>query len=132
MSNRVPHILVINDEPLILAQIDKWLTKAGYLVQTSETGAQGAKLASQNVYDLIVLDFNLKRELDGVKTAFNFIPIFKKMNSNTPIIVTSATQELISIPALLQKGALKVILADRFFFKKLVIDVKHYLSARQN
>ncbi|MBN1466241.1 response regulator [candidate division KSB1 bacterium] len=118
-----PHILVINDEPLILAQIDKWLTRAGYRVHTSETGGQGEQLVSQNSYDLIVVDYNLKAEQDGAKTALDYIPTFKRLNPVAPIIVTSATRELISIPMLLKKGVAKVILADRSFFKRLLMDI---------
>lgn len=110
-------ILIINDEPDLLNQMFRWLSEEGYGVECTHQGEKGIKLAKNNSYDLILLDYNLKRESDGEKTASDFIPQLVHDNPLTPIIVTSATVENISASKL---GVSKVLIIDRSFWKKLL------------
>lgn len=115
--NSVKQILVINDEPDMLAQIRRWLKAAGYSVKCTLWGKAGVELAKSNLYDLILLDYNLKKEEDGEKTAGNFIPLLRGINPFTPIVVTSATEKNITAHGL---GVVDVIIVDSSFWSKLI------------
>lgn len=85
-------ILVVNDEREMLVQIKRWLAIAGYLVKCTVTAENGIKLFSKKHFDLVVLDYHLKEEKAGEKTARTFIPVFKNINPSVPIVILSATE----------------------------------------
>ncbi|UJJ32956.1 heavy metal response regulator transcription factor [Halopseudomonas maritima] len=52
-------ILIIEDEPKTAAYLHQGLSENGYVVDTSDNGIDGHHLATQQHYDLIILDINL-------------------------------------------------------------------------
>ncbi len=91
MGTKQKRILVINDEEGFLEQFKKWLTLYGYETETVDSGESGLDLLKEQFFDLVFLDYNLKKEKDGIKTASNFIPKIRQINHSLPIIVTSAS-----------------------------------------
>ena len=85
-------ILVVNDEKEMLDQINRWLVIAKYAVKCTLTAEEGIELFSKNNFDLILIDYHLKEEKSGAKTARSFIPLFKNINPSIPIIIISATE----------------------------------------
>lgn len=85
-------ILVVNDEREMSKQIKRWLDNAGYGVKCTVTAERALELFRNDNFDLILLDFNLKKEKNGAKTAKTFIPLFKDINPLVPIILISATE----------------------------------------
>lgn len=59
-------LLIIEDEPDLLASLIKGFKKNGYAVDGSEDGAEGLELYKINEYDLIILDLNLP-SMDGLE-----------------------------------------------------------------
>ena len=57
-------ILIVEDEPKTAEYLHQGLTENCYVVDYASDGAQGAWLARQGSYDLVILDVNLP-ELDG-------------------------------------------------------------------
>ncbi len=92
MKSGQKRILVVNDEREMLDQIKRWLNIAGYVVKCTSTAEDGIKLFGENHFDLVLLDYNLKRERNGARTAKAFIPQFKQLNPTIPIIIISATE----------------------------------------
>ncbi len=125
VMNDRKRLLVINDEPDMLNQLERWLTKEGYMVDSTLWGNEGVKFANNGHYDLILLDYNLKKELDGEKTARAFIPALVRVNPLTPIIVISATEQSISAKKL---GVMAVLIVDRSFWKRLLNLIKETLN----
>lgn len=122
VSNK--HLLVINDEPDMLDQIKKWLSQEGYIIQSALRGNDGVKIANNGHFDLIIVDYNLKKETDGEKTAKYFIPDLIEANPATPIIVISATERNISAEEL---GVTDVLIVDSTFWKRLLIKIEDTL-----
>ncbi|MRT32869.1 response regulator transcription factor, partial [Xylella fastidiosa subsp. multiplex] len=52
-------VLVIEDDPDILANITHHLTRRGYIVDCAEDGLRGYAMAAEGGFDLIVLDLML-------------------------------------------------------------------------
>jgi DNA-binding response OmpR family regulator len=61
-------LLVIEDQRKMASFIKKGLTEIGYSVDLAETGSAGESLASENDYDLIILDVMLPDQ-NGLDTA---------------------------------------------------------------
>jgi pilus assembly protein CpaE len=58
-SNAMTRILVVDDDPTIRKLVELVLTQAGYQVTLAATGEQGFSLASQQSFDMAVLDVML-------------------------------------------------------------------------
>jgi len=76
-----PHkIMVIDDEPEICNILKEFLEGLGYQVITAQDGAEGLKLISQNVVDVLILDLNMPgmhglEVLKKVKTSYSDISV---------------------------------------------------------
>lgn len=119
--NERKRLLVINDEPDMIDQMNRWLSKEGYEVESTLQGKEAIELVKNDHYDLILIDFNLKKEKDGEKTAKTFIPQLTKAKPLIPIIVISATERNISANNL---GVKNVLIVDSSFWKNLLNLVK--------
>jgi DNA-binding response OmpR family regulator len=67
------HILVIEDDAALAAYIRKGLESEHYAVDVALDGEQGARMATESDYDLLILDLNLPK-LDGISVLRNLRP----------------------------------------------------------
>jgi two-component system response regulator PhoP len=58
-------ILIIEDEKLLLEQLQRQFTKAGYACDVASDGQEGLFLGQENPYDLAIVDLGLPK-LDGI------------------------------------------------------------------
>src|SRR5215831_2577883 len=79
-----PHILVVDDEPNILATLAPLLRSRGYGVSTAMTGRAALESVERDNPDLIVLDLGLP-DMDGVE-----VTRLVRDGRATPIVVLSA------------------------------------------
>ena len=93
------HILMIEDEMIILDLLSTFLEKSGYRVSTATSAQHGLTLASNEPPDLILLDLGLPDE-DG-------LVVIRKLRafSSVPILVLSARSENAQRIAALEMGA---------------------------
>lgn len=82
-------ILVVDDEPDILALVEMILKSAGYRVVKASNGLDALKATGRRVPDLIVLDMKMP-VMDGWEFARSFRA---EHGSETPIVVLSATAD---------------------------------------
>ena len=118
-------ILVVNDEQEMLDQIQRWLDIAGYVVRCTMTAEDGIQLFGQHHFDLVLLDYNLKEEPKGARTAKAFIPLFKKLNPTIPIVIISATESKLNKEEL---GVAAVFILHRAIWKNLSNLIKGILA----
>ena len=82
-------ILVVEDEMIIAANISLQLTSLGYEVSgIVPKGEEALMQIKENQPDIVLLDINLKGELDGVETA-----ILMQKDYNIPIIYLTANAD---------------------------------------
>ena len=63
-------ILVVEDEPIVGAALERELSKSGYdVVAVLDTGEEAISFAEQNAFDLILMDIELAGDIDGIDTA---------------------------------------------------------------
>lgn len=78
-------ILLVDDDPLILALMSRYLGQAGYVVLTAATGSEMfGRLDNNRDIDLVILDLGLPDE-DGIVLARKL-----RARSNLPIIILTA------------------------------------------
>lgn len=83
-------ILIVEDEPIIAADLERQLRKMDYEVLTSvESGEEAIEIAKNDSPDLILMDVQLEGDLDGVDTAHQI----SKICDATIIFLTSNTDE---------------------------------------
>lgn len=79
-------ILVVEDERIVAADIEKRLKKVGYnVLATVTTGEEAVEKAKKNPPDLVLMDIVLKGSMDGISTADMIHTLF-----NIPVIYLTA------------------------------------------
>lgn len=92
-------VLIVDDEPAILAAIGPLLDAAGYSVSTATTGYAALDAVERSAPDLVVLDLGLP-DLDGREVCQRL-----RQGRTTPIIVLSARHDESEKVAALDAGA---------------------------
>lgn len=82
--------LIIEDDPDTLDHLKNRLEEKCFAVDTATDGVDGLYFANTNEYDIILLDYALP-----LKNGFEVCTELRKSGNHTPIIMLSATAELI-------------------------------------
>ena len=96
----MPKILIIEDEDSLVAALKRGLIAEGYAVETSSNGKDGYFLASENSYDLILLDILLP-EMNG----FEICEKLRTRGIMTPILMLTAQSDDLDVAEGLDLGA---------------------------
>lgn len=96
-----PHILVVDDDPLICQQLE-WLYKDdGYRVTVASLVEQAQQVLEKEDIDLVVTDIRLKGPLDGV----DLTRLIAERWSDIPVIVITGFAEIETAVEVLKIGA---------------------------
>ena len=82
-------ILIIEDEPRILAFLARGLEAEGFTVDGAADGAEGLRRGGRGRYDLVVLDLLLPR-LDGL----SLLRELQELRPELPVVIVSARTDL--------------------------------------
>lgn len=82
------NVLVIEDDPSVRTLVRAVLEKNEFNVDIAETAASGEEHATQNAYDIIILDLGLP---DG--DGFDLCKTIRDQEITTPVLILSAEQE---------------------------------------
>ncbi|WP_334045665.1 response regulator transcription factor [Burkholderia cepacia] len=85
----MPHILTIEDDPLIADHITQTLRAAGHQVDVARTGRDGMARAMSADYDVVTLDRMLP-DLDGL----TILATMRGVGLDTPVLVMSAMSDV--------------------------------------
>jgi two-component system OmpR family response regulator len=96
----MPKILVIDDEQTLVDALERGLTAEGFTVHTSHNGKDGYLSASENHYDLILLDVLLP-EMNG----FEICEKLRQGGNRTPILMLTAQSDDLDVAEGLDLGA---------------------------
>jgi two-component system cell cycle response regulator len=99
-------ILIIDDEPVVVALLKARIASRGFQVETAHDGASGLEKAKTWQPDFILLDIVMP-EMDGYETCRRFKAM--KETAHIPVVLFTAAQET-QIEVLAQKaGAARVV-----------------------
>lgn len=93
-------VLVVEDDPKILASLARSLRAESYAVDAANDGVAGEELARVNEYDLIILDILLPKQ-DGWQTCTHL----RKADIRTPILMLTALDDVADKIKGLDQGA---------------------------
>jgi len=85
MTERTPHILVVDDEMSMRELLDYMLNKEGYQVTCAENGLNAVALLEKQPFDLLLCDIKL-----GDISGLDVLRASKKANQDTVVILISA------------------------------------------
>ena len=119
-----PRVLVVDDDPDVLASLERGLRLSGFDVATACDGAEALRSATETRPDAIVLDINMP-VLDGVSV----VTALRAMDNDVPVCVLSARSSVDDRVAGLEAGA-DDYLVKPFVLAELVARVKALLRRR--
>ena len=96
----VPRVLVVEDEVGLRVTLSDRLVSEGYAVETADDGAAGLERATNEPYDLIVLDVMLPR-MNG----FDVCREVRRRGVTTPILMLTARGQVVDKVVGLKLGA---------------------------
>jgi two-component system, OmpR family, copper resistance phosphate regulon response regulator CusR len=111
-------ILIIEDEPKVASFIKKGLEENNYSASIAYDGSSGLRMASEEDYDLIILDVNLPN-VNGFEVCRNL----RSKNSSIPILMLTALSSTEDKITGFDSGA-DDYLVKPFEFKELVARIK--------
>ena len=114
-------ILVIEDEPRILAFLARGLEAEGFMVDGARDGPTGVRRASERRYDLVILDLLLPK-LDGLSV----LRSLQAERPELPVVIVSARSDLGTKLRGFELGACDYV-SKPFSFDELVARVRAQL-----
>ena len=78
-------LLIVEDEPTLLLQLDEGLQAAGYVVDLADNGVNAHHLGDTEAYDAVVLDLGLPR-MDGLSV----LRKWRAAARNMPVLILTA------------------------------------------
>lgn len=78
-------LLLVEDDPELVAALKKPLKDAGYIVDVAMDGIEGEYLGNENIYDIAILDLGLPKR-NGLEVLTNW----RKTSNTIPVIVLTA------------------------------------------
>ncbi len=118
-------ILLVEDNPKLASAIRKGLQAQGYGVDVSLTGFEGEELASDEPYDLLILDRMLP-DRDGLEVCRNL----RRRGLKTPVLILTALSATTEKVAGLDAGA-DDYLVKPFEFEELLARIRALLRRGQ-
>jgi len=85
MSNKTPHILVVDDELSMREFLELMLTREGYKVSCAETGKIAISMINKKYFDLLLCDIRI-----GDISGIDVLKAAKTKNQHTVVIMISA------------------------------------------
>jgi DNA-binding NtrC family response regulator len=100
MNRPIPHLLVVDDDPVTVNLLEEVLSKEGYEVTTALSGEEAIALGMENVFDMIITDVRM-----GEKDGIEVLRSFKKISPETTVIVITAFGSIENAIEAIREGA---------------------------
>lgn len=117
-------LLIVEDQAKMSEFLKKGLTDAGYVVDAAETGSHAQRLASENAYDLVILDIGLPDQ-SGLDIAKGL----RGKSYSNPILMLTAYSSITDKVSGLDAGA-DDYLTKPFSFEELLARVRALLRRK--
>jgi two-component system nitrogen regulation response regulator NtrX len=119
-------ILIVDDEPGIRDSLKAVLEDEGFVVETTATGEDCLRLASQNDYACILLDIWLGKGIDGLET----LKQLRENGNNSSVVMISGHGNIETAVKSTKLGAFDFI-EKPLSLEKTLVTVKNAVKQRQ-
>ncbi|NEO26526.1 MAG: response regulator transcription factor, partial [Kamptonema sp. SIO4C4] len=120
------HILLVDDEVELTQPLSQVLSKEGYTVDVANNGVRGMALASENQYDLLILDWMMPQ-----KSGLEICQELRSQDNLTPVLFLTAKDTLDDRVMGLDAGADDYIMKP-FELRELLARVRALLRRRSS
>ncbi|MBI5180875.1 MAG: sigma-54-dependent Fis family transcriptional regulator [Nitrospirae bacterium] len=122
--NKIPNILIIDDEPLMRLSISDALQAEGYNIASVESGGEGLKAIKDNAYDIVITDLKLP-EVDGMQ----ILKGCRHYSPMTKILMITAYGSVETAVEAMRQGAYDYI-TKPFSMDEMIIIIKRLIRLR--
>lgn len=98
--NNPPRVLVVDDEPIAVRNLEHVLKKEGYEVVTADSGSKGLSLLRKDRFDLVLTDLKMEK-VDGMR----ILEECREIHPLTEVIMITGYATVDSAIEALKKGA---------------------------
>jgi DNA-binding response OmpR family regulator len=119
----VNRILIVEDEPRLASFLQKGLKANGFTISVAEDGASAVMVASDDDFDLMILDLGLP-DIDGL----DVLRQVRERDQHMPVIILTARDEVTDKVGGLDRGADDYV-TKPFRFEELLARVRARLRA---
>lgn len=123
--NQKRKILVVDDEPNICLILKRWLSEAGYDVDTAEDGFVALKKVHEDGADLVISDIKMPR-MNGIE----LIRQLKLIHPDVPVIALSGLHDINTVRAAMREGAYDYLFKP-FDFAEAEMAIERALEKRR-
>jgi signal transduction histidine kinase len=124
-GEKVPKILVVDDEETVRATLEIVFVREGYAVETAATSSEALKKLSRAIFDLVITDLRLE-DLNGVR----ILTETKRISPGTEVIIVTAYASLDSAIQAVRQGAYDYLVKP-FNLDDLVLTARRGLERRK-
>jgi two-component system, OmpR family, response regulator QseB len=114
----VPHILIVEDEPRIIAFLEKGLQSSGFVTTTVQDGAQAVPMAIEGSFDLVILDLGLPH-----KSGLMVLEEIRGQGVQVPVLILTARDDIQDKVNGFESGA-DDYLTKPFRFEELLVRIR--------
>ena len=118
-------ILVIDDEDIVRMSCSRTLRPEGFEVSLAKNGVEGLKMASENMFDLVLTDLKMP-DMDGIEV----LRSIKEKWPKTEVIIVTGYQTVDTAVKAIKLGANNYI-EKPFTPDALILAVTEALTGRQ-
>lgn len=119
-------IFIVEDDPIINSNIREALTAEGFHCEFVFDGMLAERMLKRNKFDCVILDVNLPG-----KNGFDLCAEFRKFDSETPVLMLTAFEELEDKVRGFDCGA-DDYLTKPFFMRELLLRVQSLIRRNKN
>lgn len=125
MNIPIPHLLVVDDDPVTVNLLKEVLSKEGYEVTTALSGEEAIALGTENIFDMIITDVRM-----GEKDGIEVLRSFKKISPETTVVVITAFGSIENAIEAIREGAFDYI-SKPFKLEEIKLTVQRALEQRK-
>jgi sigma-B regulation protein RsbU (phosphoserine phosphatase) len=120
-------ILLVDDDPFVRDMLSMILEAGGYVVETSENGADAVKkFSADSGINLIISDMNMP-EMNGLE----LIKKIRKNNEDIPIIILTGNNEISVAIEAMNSGANDYLIKDENIQDTIILSVERVMEKYQ-
>ncbi len=123
--NKAPHILVTDDEEIIVSLVQDCLEDDGFIVETADCGAAAEKLLQAQSFDLLITDIRMP-DFDGIE----LLRRAKVLQPNIGAIFMTGYANIDSAKEAIKEGALDYVMKP-FEISEIRASVKNALQKKK-
>lgn len=107
MADRAPHLLLVDDSPVVVEVISANLDAWGISCDTAQGGQEAVALFAENVFDAVLLDIGLP-DIGGLQV----LSRMRERAPDVPIIMLTSYAEIDCVLTAVQHGAFDYVMKD--------------------